>query len=84
MARQKILELGLEEERVKQQIKEQQKSRFPKLQIWKFISTITNWVWIWDILEEETDKSKKYAAITKFSFLRELLSSQSETKVSCL
>ena len=60
------------------------KAKLPKLQLVKFDGTITDWVRFWEQFEEEIDKSKHYAAVTKFSYLLELLTSQPKTEITGL
>lgn len=78
------LELEFEETRMKRQMEEQQKAKLPKLHILKSDCTVTYWVQFWEHFEEETDKCKHFTAITKFSYLRELLSNQPKTKITGL
>ena len=72
--------MELEEQKLKQLEAQKMKAKLPKLQLAKFDGTITDWVRFWEQFEEEIDKSKHYAAVTKFSYLRELLASPTKDR----
>ena len=74
--KQRKFHMDLEEKKLEQLKAQQLKAKLPKLQLSKFDGTITDWVRFWEQFVEEIDKSTNYAAITKFSYLRELLTSQ--------
>ena len=69
--KQKQFHMELEEQKLKQLEAQQLKAKLPKLQLAKFDGTITDWVRFWEKFEEEIDKSKHYAAVTKFSYFYE-------------
>jgi hypothetical protein len=60
------LKLEDEEKKMKRQEAHEQKEKLPKLEITKFDSTIIDWVRFWEQFNEEIDKCKYYAPITKF------------------
>ena len=70
--KQKKFHMELEGQKLKQLEAQQMKAKLPKLQLAKFDRTITDWVRFWEQFEKEIDKSKHYAAVTKFSYLQEL------------
>lgn len=63
------MEFEFEEKRMKHQMKEQQKTKLPKLQIPRFEGTVTDWVRFWEQFEEEIDKCEHHAVITRFLYL---------------
>jgi hypothetical protein len=82
--RQRVFEMELEEKKMKRQQAQDQKAKLPKLQITRFDGTIIDWVRFWEQFEEEIDKCKQYAPITKFSYLRELLTTQPKMEIAGL
>ena len=48
----------------------------------KFDGTTIDWVRFWQQYEEEVDKCTNYADITKFSYLRELLTDQPKSEIA--
>ena len=42
---------------------------------------MTDWIQFWQHFEKTIDKCKNYAAITKFIYLRELLTNQARTEI---
>ena len=82
--KQRKFHMDLEEKKLEQLKAQQLKAKLPKLQLSKFDGTITDWVRFWEQFVEEIDKSTNYAAITKFSYLRELLTSQPKTEITGL
>ena len=82
--RQRRFELELEEKKLRRLKEEQQKARLPKLQMSKFDGSVVDWVRFWEQFETEIDKCSSYVAITKFSYLRELLSNQPKTEIAGL
>ena len=78
------MEFEFEEKRMKQKMEEQQKPKVSKLHVSKFDGTVTDWVQFWEQFEKKIDKCKHYAAITKLSYLRELLSNQPKTEITGL
>ena len=80
----KEFELKLEAEKLKRTHDEKLKAKLPKLQISKFDGSFIDWLRFWQQFEEEIDKCTNYAAITKFSYVRELLSDQPKSEISGL
>jgi hypothetical protein len=78
------LKLEDEEKKMKRQEAHEQKEKLLKLEITKFDSTIIDWVRFWEQFNEEIDKCKYYAPITKFFYLRELLTAQPKTEIAGL
>ena len=65
-------EKKLTKEQIKQERDKEIKIKLPKLEITKFNGTHLDWVQFWSQYEVEIDKSK-LPAITKFSYLKELV-----------
>ena len=82
--KQRKFELDMEDKRMKRLTEETQKAKLPKLQISKFDGSVIDWVRFWEQFETEIDKCSSYADITKFSYLRELLSAQPKTEIAGL
>ena len=78
--RQREIENQLEDRRLERLKAEQQTAKLPKLEISKFKGTPLDWVRFWEQFESEVDKVNK-APITKFSYLRELLTDQPRSEI---
>ena len=82
--KQKAYQRKLDEELKQQHLErlktEQQTAKLLKLEITKFNGTCLDWLRFWEQFEAEVDKSNK-AAITKLSYLHELLTDQPKKEI---
>ena len=58
-------------------------AKLPKLVITKFSGELADWPWFWNQFEAEIDRSK-VAAVTKFSYLKELVNPKVKTSIDGL
>ena len=74
------IDAELENKRVVKRKAEQQAVKLPKLEISKFKGTPLDWIRFWEQFKPEIDESTM-ASITKFSYLRELLTEQPRSEI---
>ena len=78
--KQREIENQLEDRCLERLRAEQQTAKLLKLEISKFKGTLLDWVRFWEQFKSEIDNANK-APITKFSYLRELLTDQPRSEI---
>ena len=78
------MESQLEADKLKRAQVEKSKAKLPKLEISKFDGAFVDWLRFWQQFVEEIDNCGNYAAVTKFSYLREFLSDQPKVEITGL
>ena len=83
-AYQRKLDEELELQRLERFKKEQQTAKLPKLTITPFKGTCLDWFRFWEQFEAEVNTRTNMSAISKFSYLRELLDDQPKKEITGL